>query len=237
MGRGAHPLGATGRSGKRFVVSAHAAPAVADEAPSSRAIDDDVAIDIVFDIAVESLPDDARATVRDAVLAALPWLRDDPWAGIHPIASASDDGSAAPLSRRARLVLRVPEARRSDALSLAGRTLDVGGRSLRIRGARAKALVPFPTIGAHFVATMAADALAHERTVEAMLEAIAMPRRFVCGRLARFRAEGREIRGASVVVHDLSPSDSLRLQRVGLGPHRALGCGLFIAHKTISGLD
>jgi hypothetical protein len=84
---------------------------------------------------------------------------------------------------------------------------------------------------------MAGDDLAHQRSVAAMLEAVAMPVRFICGRLARIGVAGRDVCGASVVVHGLRASDSLRLQRTGLGPHRALGCGVFVPHKTIVGLD
>ncbi|NCA73146.1 MAG: type I-MYXAN CRISPR-associated protein Cas6/Cmx6, partial [Sphingobacteriia bacterium] len=31
----------------------------------------------------------------------------------------------------------------------------------------------------------------------------------------------------------LTREESIRLQREGLGPHRGLGCGLFIPHKGI----
>jgi hypothetical protein len=70
-----------------------------------------------------------------------------------------------------------------------------------------------------------------------MLDAAAIAKRFVCGRMSQLAADGGVIRGGSVVVHGLAAPDSLRLQRVGLGPHRALGCGLFVPHKAIAGLD
>jgi hypothetical protein len=35
------------------------------------------------------------------------------------------------------------------------------------------------------------------------------------------------------MIADLPVEESLRLQKTGLGPHRYLGCGLFIPHKGI----
>jgi hypothetical protein len=67
-----------------------------------------------------------------------------------------------------------------------------------------------------------------------MLEAIGVPARFICGRTSRLRTGERDIEGGSVVVHGLSPADGVRLQHHGLGPHRALGCGLFVPHKPIA---
>jgi CRISPR-associated protein Cas6 len=131
----------------------------------------------------------------------------------------------------------VRAARAAEALTLQGRTLDVAGSALRLGEGRAKRLAPYPTVGAAFVATMASGDLAHQRAVETLLDAAALPRRFVCGRLLRLSTGAGEIAGASVVVHQLSPDDSLRLQLAGLGPHRALGCGVFVPHKIISGLD
>jgi CRISPR/Cas system CSM-associated protein Csm4 (group 5 of RAMP superfamily) len=38
----------------------------------------------------------------------------------------------------------------------------------------------------------------------------------------------------SLMVAELEPEASLRLQRSGVGPERAMGCGLFIGHKDIA---
>ncbi len=39
----------------------------------------------------------------------------------------------------------------------------------------------------------------------------------------------------SLLVADLALEDAVRLQETGIGPHeyKKLGCGLFIAHKTV----
>jgi CRISPR/Cas system CSM-associated protein Csm4 (group 5 of RAMP superfamily) len=35
------------------------------------------------------------------------------------------------------------------------------------------------------------------------------------------------------MLASLTPDESLRLQQHGLGPHRTMGCGIFIPHKGI----
>jgi hypothetical protein len=40
----------------------------------------------------------------------------------------------------------------------------------------------------------------------------------------------------SVLLADLNATESIRLQQIGLGPHRVMGCGLFIPHKGIAAI-
>ena len=42
----------------------------------------------------------------------------------------------------------------------------------------------------------------------------------------------QEMTTFSMMLHGLGPEQSLRLQQRGLGPHRLLGCGLFVPHKS-----
>jgi len=43
---------------------------------------------------------------------------------------------------------------------------------------------------------------------------------------------GRVLDTFSLMLHALPEEQSLRLQRCGLGPHRLLGCGIFVPHKS-----
>jgi CRISPR-associated protein Cas6 len=196
----------------------------------------DAGVDVVFDVAATALPVDYRGALRDALVACLPWLADDSHAGIHPLKAAIDGAMLRP-SRHTRLRLRADASRVAALLAMRGRELDIGGHPLRLGNARIRALGPSATISAVFVATMADDDLAHERAVAHMLDRVSMPRRFICGRLTKLRCGDDELAGASVVLHGLRPADSLRLQQIGLGPHRALGCGLFVPYKAIAGLE
>jgi CRISPR-associated protein Cas6 len=190
----------------------------------------------VFELAGTDLPRDYRAPLWDAIRAVLAWLDEAPGAGVHEIkAPLTDQGYLLP--RRARLALRVPEARAAEAEALAGRELSVAGRRLSVGAARRRPLAPFPTLNAAFVATAASTELGHQEAVAALLEAAGVPARFICGRMRVVHAGPLELAGASVVLHQLRPEQSLHMQAVGLGGHRHLGCGLFLPHKTISGID
>ncbi|UCE31490.1 MAG: type I-MYXAN CRISPR-associated protein Cas6/Cmx6 [Burkholderiales bacterium] len=195
-------------------------------------------VDLVFDLAGESLPRDYRRQLWSLLAAQLPWLEDDPHTGLHPIRVPPSDGGELLLSRRAKLTLRLPAARAGDAAVLENRELELAGRALRIGGSRVRRLEPFPTLKAAFVAAGASDEAALEREVGTLLETLGMgSQRFICGRMQALAAGAERLQGSSVVLHDLKPVASLSLQSTGLGPHRHLGCGILVPHKTISGLD
>ncbi|MCZ2098600.1 MAG: type I-MYXAN CRISPR-associated protein Cas6/Cmx6 [Anaerolineae bacterium] len=189
-------------------------------------------LDVVFAISGQPLPLDHALSLWEALLGRLPWVVGEPGVGVHAIRGSVCDGRLV-LSRRTRLALRVPARRRDDAMRLEGQVLEVGGGQLAIGEARPRLLEPFPTLSAHFVATGEVDALAHQEAVEAMLARMGMPRRFICGRIRTLRAGGVPFTGAEVVLHELSPEDSLAMQERGLGGERHLGHGLFLPHKTI----
>jgi hypothetical protein len=59
----------------------------------------------------------------------------------------------------------------------------------------------------------------------------------ICGKRRDINDDQQSIHGYSLVVHDLTPEASLRLQFVGLGEGRQFGCGIFVPSKVISGLS
>ena len=69
--------------------------------------------------------------------------------------------------------------------------------------------------------------------MHAELDALRVDAHTVCGkRQQRAQRCRRPLVGFSLMLHGLSAADSLTVQRVGIGPHRALGCGLFVPHKS-----
>ncbi len=65
------------------------------------------------------------------------------------------------------------------------------------------------------------------------LAALGIHRPLVCGRRSRVVLEGGNATAFGVAVHGLGDEASLLLQRAGLGLGRAVGCGVFVPHKTI----
>ncbi len=204
------------------------------------------AVDVAFRLSGRWLPVDHAGALRSAVVKVLPWLADEPDAGIHSIHGAASGngwerpgrgaGEMLPLSRRTRLVLRVPVRRAEAASELCGRRLDIGGCEVVTGTRRPRPLKPTGAVFARYVVDEG-DGGDEERFVErvaAALEALSVPaRKLLCGRSHRIVSAQRMFTARSLMIADLGPEESLAVQCRGIGPGRLLGCGLFVPHKGI----
>lgn len=187
-------------------------------------------VDVACPVEGGPLPREHRRALAAAVEAVLPWLARTPGAGVHPMKGAGS-GPAWLLSRRSRLVLRVPRARADDVRALDGRTLAVGGAVLRVGAAQVRELLPWGTLYAPLVVDESGgDELAFLRQVESALQALGVRGRAICGRRAALAAD--TLQGYSVMVDGLGEAAALRLLEHGLGGERRLGCGLFVPHRS-----
>lgn len=193
-------------------------------------------IDLAFALEGGSLPGDHRRALAAALDERLPWLAATPGAGMHRLHISGGGEGRALLSRRTRLILRVPPTREADARRLEGSVLDLGADRLRLGTAQRRELLPWGTLYAHLVAVddaapgTARGELDFLQAVDAALRLLGVQGRAICGR--RQAVEADTIQGYSLMVDGLSSDGSLRLQQSGIGAHRRLGCGLFIPHKS-----
>ncbi|MFO1396027.1 MAG: type I-MYXAN CRISPR-associated protein Cas6/Cmx6 [Burkholderiales bacterium] len=192
------------------------------------------AVDILFDLAGATLPADHAWPLREAIAAHLPWLRDDPHAGVHPLRTLATAHGEALLPQRAKLVLRVAQARAVDALRLAHAQLVVDGRALAVGTGKPRTLVASATVAAQRVASDAGDAAAFEAEAAQWIAALGIEAHVIAGRPRRGGAGQRSITGYAVTLHGLRGEDSLRVQYEGLGRGRNLGWGLFVPAKAIA---
>ncbi|HEY5720541.1 MAG TPA: type I-MYXAN CRISPR-associated protein Cas6/Cmx6 [Gammaproteobacteria bacterium] len=213
-----------------------------DEAPP--AVLDDV-VDVAFALAASSLAADHAWALAQALREPLPWFDGEPLAGLHLVhTAASGNGWTSPedvpggvlyLSRRTRLVLRLPQARVAAARQLSGHALRVAGSELQVGAAKVQLLSPLTTLYCrHLVTTDTADEAAFLGSVSEGLAALGIRcRRMVSGRPGRFRFPDGAIATRSLLLADLDFADSQLLQRHGLGRGRHTGFGLFVPHKTV----
>lgn len=193
---------------------------------------DDPAVDVAFAIDGRSLPRDHAQALADALAERLPWLATHPTAGVHPVKVVPGDGPQGWLSRRARLLLRVPQSLQPALAVLDGCTLGVAGSTLQLGRPTPHRLLAHGTLYAHFVAAALDDEDAFMRDVQAELDALRVDAHVVCGKRQQRHSDTGIVVGFSLMLHGLGMADSLTVQRVGIGPHRALGCGLFVPHKS-----
>jgi CRISPR-associated protein Cas6 len=208
----------------------------------SPVVRDDV-IDVACDIVCRTLPVDHAYPLSQAVLAVLPWLAGEPGAGVHTIHVADSgngwmrpEGAAAllHLSRRTKLVLRLPKARLADAGALAGATLDVAGHPLQVTRLAVRPLAATATLFARYVVAADGDENAFLQAMAAELETLGIrPRKMLCGIERALQTPAGALRTRSLMLAELALEESVRLQERGLGPQRTLGCGLFLPHKDI----
>ena len=191
-------------------------------------------VDLAFPIEGTRLPRDYRFALTREVARCLPWFETEAGAGIHPLKAARTDEGQLLLPRRAKLVLRLPEARVPAACALAGRTLDVDGSVLRVGEAKVRALLAFGTLYAYFVTADTDDEQVFLAGIAAQMELLQTPCKVVCGKRQVWRAGERQFSGYSLMLHDLTLEDSLLLQQVGLGSDRTLGCGILVPHKSVA---
>lgn len=189
-------------------------------------------VDMVFPLAGHSLPRDHAQALQQALLQALPWLAGEPQAGIHAVKLVSGNENLALLSQRTRLLLRLPRERVATAQALAGRTIEVAGCAVQLGPPHLRELLPHATLYAPAVAAPGADEAAFMQAVADELQTLEVRSQTVCGKRNSRQLQGQTLTTFSLMLHALSLADSLRLQEQGLGPHRLLGCGIFVPHKS-----
>lgn len=194
-------------------------------------------IDLQFDLVGSTIPADSALLLAQEVQKILPWLTDDPQAGIQLLKGAQTNSGDATvnINRRAKLFLRVPQTRVNDAETLVGHTLDLAGHKLLIGNFKSRAFTPFSNIYAHFVDTGSASEEQFVQDVMRELDGHFQLRcGFICGKQQTLQGPDGIVHGYSLMLHDLPPHKSLRLQDEGMGHNRLLGCGIFIPHKSIA---
>ncbi|QYZ65313.1 MAG: hypothetical protein OI74_04685 [Gammaproteobacteria bacterium (ex Lamellibrachia satsuma)] len=206
-------------------------------------VPDDV-MDLAYQMKCRTLPVDHAWPLAAAIHQALPWFAEEPLAGLHLIYGAdsgngwerpSDAADTLYLSRRTRLVLRLPKHRLPDAEALTGRTLDVADNPLEIGKGTPRLLSMTTTLYSRFVVDeMEGD---EDQFISAAVEGLrALNLRFkkvLSGRRFAFSTPEGEISTRSLMVAGLPLDDAVKLQEKGLGPLRNRGFGLFVPQKSV----
>lgn len=145
------------------------------------------------------------------------------------------EGESMPLSRRARLVIRVRRDDLDEVAKICNRELQLGEQPIMVGDYSIRKL---STLGTLFSRAISCD----ESQAEAdFLQQVALELRhmdisvskMICGKSQQIAAGNENLFTRSLLVAGLKPRESVALQRDGIGKERLLGCGLFVAHKAI----
>lgn len=206
-------------------------------------VPDDV-IDLVFKIRGRRLDIDHAHALAEALQR---HLNEDACAriGVHGIwLAGSGNGwnrpeqidAELPLSRRARLIIRVRRNDSEAVMQITDQTLQLGSQAVEIGTSSIRKLSSMSTMYARAIRcdrAQSEDDFLQE--VAARLEAMGIHvSKMICGRSGAIRAADEIIFTRALLVADLKPEESVRLQQRGVGEGRLLGCGLFVPHRGIA---
>lgn len=193
-------------------------------------------ITVHFPVQGRQLPADHGYALYSAITRQSPQLHGASWLGIELLSGVPwREGIIVLPTRGASLRLRIPADRYGQVIPLAGRRLDISGHPLRLGIPIARPLTPTPSLYARCVtikkftdadsfldaARRQFDALRLNATLELPTDEQSRPRRRI------ITIQGKHVVGFSLAAHNLSDTDSLRLQTTGIGGRRAMGCGHF----------
>ncbi|MEW5880747.1 MAG: type I-MYXAN CRISPR-associated protein Cas6/Cmx6 [Pseudomonadota bacterium] len=191
------------------------------------------AADFAYAVSGDRIGRDYADGLCRALTAALPWLDDEPLAGVHPMRGLTPCLDGLLVGGRTRLTLRAPVSRTADCERLQGSHLEVPA-PLTIGRISVRELLPYPVLHAKLVVTGAEEEADFVADIERGVAELEVDCEMIVGRRAELRVGTERLVGFSLMLHGLSPAASLHVQERGLGLHRKLGCGLFIPHKSIA---
>jgi len=193
-----------------------------------------VMVDVVFSLEEGTLDDDHADALSLAVRRVLPWFDEEPEAGILPLSGLAKGNGVSFVGRRSRLVLRLPIHRSASADSLAGARLDLGGAMLTLGASSLRPLLPSRgVVYSHMVSVDLDDEIEFLARCKSLLAERGLKPQLITGKAGQLRTAQGLVRGFSLMLHGLAAAESLAMQEAGLGAHRALGCGLFVPHKSV----
>jgi CRISPR-associated protein Cas6 len=139
-------------------------------------------------------------------------------------------------SRRTKLTLRLPKHRVEDAAELVGKTLDVGGYELSVNNVSHRQLSAITTLFARYIAfENTADEVEFMQAVYAELGEMGVrPKKMMCGTEKIMTRPDGPLLTRSVMIANLKFEETVKLQQLGIGSHRWMGCGIFMPHKDIN---
>lgn len=194
-------------------------------------------VDVVFGLAGQSLPRDHEWPLYREITRIVPWLAKAPRAGILPLRGPRTAEGGIMITRRSRIVIRLPRDRVCSASAIERESLRVGGAELTVGEGTFRKHLAAATLYSPRVATGEADENRFLAGLERELAALGVRGRLICGRRVEVELEEGRVAAYPLAVHDLREADSLLLQRAGLGRGQPVGCGLFVPHKTIVAAD
>ena len=194
-------------------------------------------IDLFFPVRGREIPVDHgyqlfAALARELETPSNTWLHDSDLFGIHRIRGRYLGQGRLSVQPGTRLGIRLPAALIPSWLPLAGKHLLVGTDRIAVGIPVPYALTPASNLYSHLVTTRNGhDESRFDAEISRQLEALEINARVARGPRRTFRAKDKQVVAYTLWVSGLTEAGSIRLQEMGLGGRRKLGCGLFVPEE------
>lgn len=188
----------------------------------------DPKVDLCFQVLGKTIPVDHGFALHGAMSRILPHFHEDQTVGIKLIRGRYIGDGMLDISPYSELVVRLPIGHISQYIQLAGKRLEVLGQSLTVGVPKTRALVPAVALYSHLVTTRNGDIQERfEKEIVRQMGELEIQGRFSVGERKTFQVHGKQVVGYSFLVSELNAEESVKLQEVGLGGRRKMGCGFF----------
>tara|TARA_A100001015_G_scaffold69080_1_gene76525 strand:- start:1318 stop:1809 length:492 start_codon:yes stop_codon:yes gene_type:complete len=149
------------------------------------------------------------------------------------------DSENIPLSKRAKLIMRINKTQIDDIKDIEGKEIKLFGNSLKIGVSKVKNFLIVKDLFCRFVIS---DKKISE---DDFLEKIQMElrnfnvniKKALCGKSMTINFDKNTEYTRSLMIADLSKEESLKLQEEGVGGKKLYGCGIFLPHKSIDAVN
>ncbi|MBT4462404.1 MAG: type I-MYXAN CRISPR-associated protein Cas6/Cmx6 [Gammaproteobacteria bacterium] len=198
--------------------------------------------DVAFKIECKILPYDHVSELSNAITNLAPWMLENKSIGVHTL-HGPDFGNGWVrsekdqifLSKRTRLILRIPKTDIDKVRLIEGSTLNVLKNDIKIGISIVK---PFLVVKDLICRSVLCDP---DQTEENFLLEIKNQlsvhgihiKKAICGKTKSIILMGKHKFTRSLMIADLSKEHSILLQDLGIGGGRIYGCGILLPHKSI----
>lgn len=189
-------------------------------------------VELRFHLVGKSVPVDHGYNLYGALCRHLEWLHEVPDVGIALIRGMFGGSGTLLLQPISSLNIRTSLEHLPQFLTLAGKQLKLGRHSIRVGVPNTFMLTPAAALYAHLVTTRNGENEDRfDAEVKRQLEILDIHGTYTRGPRRTFRVHEKQIVGYSVFIDQLTAEESIRLQEVGLGGRRKMGCGIFVPRK------
>lgn len=195
-------------------------------------------LDLHFNLTTTSaIPADHGYLLYSALSRILPAIHSENGVGVLPITGRQIGDRLLMLMPWSDLGLRTRENHISQVIPLAGKRINLAGRTLGIGVPTVHALEPRTALRSRLVTIKGfMDPEEFKAATRRQLDALEVSPEvtLTLGKRRTLRIKDKEVVGHEVLLEGLSAQESIAVQESGLGGRRHMGCGVFVPYGVTS---